>query len=105
MFKKTIAIVLVLIFSVNSFAAVVSDNDGSAFITKAEFDSLKNDFQFQIDWNNAVQINAGQTEKISFNVKEGDIIFFRFGRVDSATSYTTRSGGQVQIDKIVLERE
>ncbi len=30
-------------------AAVVSDNDGSAFITKAEFDSLKNDFQNQID--------------------------------------------------------
>ena len=56
-------------------------------------------------WNNAVQINAGQTEKISFDVKKGDIIFFRFGRVDSTTSYTTRSGGQVQIDKIVLERE
>ena len=30
-------------------AAVVSDNDGSAFITKAEFDSLKNSFQNQID--------------------------------------------------------
>ena len=51
-FKKTIAIVLVLIFSVNSFAAVVSDNDGSAFITKAEFDSLKNNFQAQIDQYN-----------------------------------------------------
>ena len=31
------------------FAAVVSDNDGSAFITKAEFDSLKNNFQTQLD--------------------------------------------------------
>ena len=31
------------------FAAAVSDNDGSAFITKAEFDSLKNTFQSQID--------------------------------------------------------
>ena len=30
-------------------AAVVSDNDGSAFITKSEFDSLKNDFQSQLD--------------------------------------------------------
>ena len=30
-------------------AAVVSDNDGAAFISKAEFDSLKNNFQTQID--------------------------------------------------------
>ena len=36
----------------NSIAAVVSDNDGSAFITKAEFDSLKNNFQSQIDQYN-----------------------------------------------------
>ena len=33
----------------NVFSAVVSDNDGSAFITKAEYDSLKNNFQSQID--------------------------------------------------------
>ena len=30
-------------------AVQVSDNDGSAFITKAEFDSLKNNFQAQLD--------------------------------------------------------
>ena len=36
----------------NNFAAIVSDNDGSAFITKAEFDSLKNDFQTQINQYN-----------------------------------------------------
>ena len=30
----------------------MSDNDGSAFITKAEFDSLKNNFQSQIDQYN-----------------------------------------------------
>lgn len=34
---------------IESFAAVVSDNDGSAFITKSEFDSLKNNFQAQLD--------------------------------------------------------
>ena len=38
--------------SIESLGAVVSDNDGSAFITKAEFDSLKNDFQSQIDQYN-----------------------------------------------------
>ena len=51
-FKKIIVIVLIFIISVNNFAAVVSDNDGSAFITKAEFDSLKNNFQAQIDQYN-----------------------------------------------------
>lgn len=38
-----------MLISIDRFAAVVSDNDGSAFITKAEFDSLKNNFQAQID--------------------------------------------------------
>lgn len=46
------ALFLVLLLSIESFGAVVSDNDGSAFITKAEFDSLKNDFQSQIDQYN-----------------------------------------------------
>ena len=41
-----------ILLSLNTFAAVVSDNDGSAFITKAEFDSLKNNFQSQIDQYN-----------------------------------------------------
>ena len=46
------ALFLVLLLSIESFAAIVSDNDGSAFITKAEFDSLKNNFQAQIDQYN-----------------------------------------------------
>ena len=50
--KKMVALFLVLFLSIESFAAVVSDNDGSAFITKAEFDSLKNNFQSQIDQYN-----------------------------------------------------
>ena len=50
--KRLVALILVLLLSIESFAAVVSDNDGSAFITKAEFDSLKNNFQSQIDQYN-----------------------------------------------------
>ena len=50
--KKLLALFLVVLMSIESFAAVVSDNDGSAFITKAEFDSLKNNFQSQIDQYN-----------------------------------------------------
>ena len=34
--------------SINSFAAIVSDNDGSAFVTKAEFELLKKNFSNQI---------------------------------------------------------
>ena len=40
--KRKIALHLVVLMSINSFAAVVGDNDGVAFITKAEFKSLKN---------------------------------------------------------------
>ena len=50
--KKITALFLVLLLSIDSLAAVVSDNDGSAFITKAEFDSLTNDFQSQLDQYN-----------------------------------------------------
>ena len=51
-FKNIIVDLLIFILGIDSFAAVVSDNDGSAFITKAEYDSLKNDFQSQIDQYN-----------------------------------------------------
>ena len=50
--KKFAALFLVVLMSINSFAAVVSDNDGAAFITKAEFDSLKNTFQSTINTYN-----------------------------------------------------
>ena len=50
--KKFLSLVLVLFLCIENFAAIVSDNDGSAFITKAEFDSLKNSFQSQIDQYN-----------------------------------------------------
>ena len=47
--KRAVATFLVVLMSIESFAAVVGDNDGAAFITKAEFESLKNDFQTQIN--------------------------------------------------------
>ena len=50
--KRCLALFLVVLMSINTMGAVVSDNDGSAFITKAEFDSLKNNFQSQIDQYN-----------------------------------------------------
>lgn len=48
-------IMAVAVASVEIYATVVSDNDGSAFISKAEFDSLKNDFQSQLNqYNTAI---------------------------------------------------
>ena len=52
LFKRFFTLLLVVLMSINTLGAVVSDNDGSAFITKAEFDSLKNNFQSQIDQYN-----------------------------------------------------
>ena len=48
-FKVLCITFAVIIISCNAFAVAVADNDGSAFISKAEFDSLKNSFQAQID--------------------------------------------------------
>ena len=57
MIRRIAALFLVLLLSIESFGAIVSDNDGSAFITKAEFDSLKNDFQSQIDqYNTSIDV-------------------------------------------------
>ena len=47
--KRALGLVFAFLLSIESFAAVVSDNDGSAFITKAEFEALKKDFNNQID--------------------------------------------------------
>ena len=48
-FKVLCITFAVIIISCNAFAVAVADNDGSAFISKAEFDSLKNNFQAEID--------------------------------------------------------
>ena len=77
--KRILALFLVVLMSIESFAAVVSDNDGSAFITKAEFDSLKNSFQSQID-----QYNTSIDSKI-----DGAIASYLAG---------------INVDKISIER-
>ena len=57
---------MVVLLSIETFAAVVSDNDGSAFITKAEFDSLKNNFQSQLDAYNTSIDNKIDTAIASY---------------------------------------
>ena len=46
--KKMVSLFIAVIININSFAAVGS-NDGSAFITKAEFDAIVNTFNEQMD--------------------------------------------------------
>lgn len=54
--KKCLIIVFTIMMIFNDIivfaATTISDNDGSAFITKAEFDALKSSFQSQIDTYN-----------------------------------------------------
>ena len=47
--RKIAAVFLSLLLGFECFGAAVSDNNGAAFITKAEFDSLKSTFQDQIN--------------------------------------------------------
>ena len=49
--KKTISVFIIislLLMETLNYAAIVSDNDGSVFVTKAEFESLKDDFASQV---------------------------------------------------------
>ena len=47
--NKIISLVMVIFLCTNATAAIVSDNDGSAFTTKTEFEALKKNFQSQIE--------------------------------------------------------
>ena len=52
-------IVLIFCLCLTCTAAVVSENDGAAFITKAEFDTLKNRFQQNIDaFNKEIEVKV-----------------------------------------------
>ena len=54
-YNIVIASLLILALNLNCFAAIVSDNDGSAFVTKSEFESLKKDFAEQVgNYNNSI---------------------------------------------------
>ena len=55
MWKKALCLVFAFLLSIESMAAIVSDNDGTAFATKAEFEALKADFASQVeDYNKSI---------------------------------------------------
>ena len=53
----------VIIFNIFSYSAIVSDNDGSAFVTKIEFENLKKNFSDQI-----LNYNKSIDEKIDGSI-------------------------------------
>ena len=80
MLKKTFCFILAFLFSINSFAAVVSDSDGSAFVTKEEFETLKSGFTDQI-----TNYNESIDKKI-----DGAIAAYLDGvRISKKTPYAT----------------
>ena len=53
--SKKIVILLIFSLCIDSYSAIVSDNDGSAFVTKAEFETLKKNFADQItNYNDSI---------------------------------------------------
>ena len=53
--KRSVAMLIALVLCFNSFGAIVSDNDGSAFVTKGEFEAMKKSFADQIvNYNNSI---------------------------------------------------
>lgn len=46
--KRFLALFLLVLLSCENFAAVVSDDDGGAFVSKAEFESMKKEFDAQL---------------------------------------------------------
>ena len=69
MLKRLVALFLVVLMSIDGFAAIVSDSDGSSFVTKAEFEQLKSTFSRQIN-----QYNESIDRKI-----DGSLAFYLDG--------------------------
>ena len=89
---KIMCKIFICIFMISNilYASVVSDNDGSAFITKAEFDSLKNNFQSQIDqYNNQIDTkidNAIASYLSGISVSKESEINTSFNIIGNATT-------------------
>ena len=91
MYKKrillSILVVLVIIcFNLINFAAVISDNDGSAFITKSEFDSMKFEFRKQID-----DYNSSIDNKICIEADRNELKKVIINLLSNATNYSDRN--------------
>ena len=102
--KRLAALFLVVLMSINGYAAIVADNDGAAFVTKAEFDSLKSTFQAQINKYNSSLDNkidgaiAGYLEGIKVEKKSNiDNILYKICNGKNVTfQYTSYSARKIE---------
>ena len=106
-FKKALCLFFALLLSINSFAAVVSDNDGAAFVTKAEFEGLKKDFADQItNYNTSIDSKidgaiasylAGMklSQKVELTSMLNQLSSFHFSRVFNKFGNSSWSGTRI----------
>ena len=107
MAKRALCLIFALILSINSFAAIVSDNDGSAFVTKSEFEALKKDFADQVDdYNTSIDGKidgaiaaylAGMklTQKVELTSMLNQLSSFHFSRVFNKFGNSSWSGTRI----------
>ena len=91
MCKQALCLIFAFLLSINSFAAIVSDNDGSAFVTKAEFEALKKGFADQIDnYNTSIdsKIDGAIASYLAGTIKKRTM-FEPYYKVDSSENYVT----------------
>lgn len=83
--------ILIILLLLNIYAAVISDNDGSAFITKAEFETMKSEFNSQIqNYNNSIdsKIDGAIASYLSG---------IRLSKTQSIDSYIYKAGSKKNI--------
>ena len=95
--KKALCLIFAFLLSINSFAAIVSDNDGAAFVTKAEFEAMKKDFDAQItNYNNSIdnKIDGAIASYLAGTLleKKENVATFLSGNVYAFEAANTASG-------------
>ena len=89
--KKALCLIFAFLLCINSFAAVVSDNDGTAFVTKAEFEALKQNFADQVtNYNDSIdsKIDGAIASYLAGTIKKRTM-FTPYYKVDSSENYVT----------------
>lgn len=112
--KRIIVAIIVVCMYFTSFAAVVGDNDGAAFVTKAEFDALKKDFSSQIDkYNDSINDKldgaiaaylagrANKKEQTPLLVSNWDSVVELNGALKQKYDYPSVDGSVVICQKII----
>ena len=114
--NKALCLIFAFLLSINSFAAIVSDNDGSSFVTKAEFEAMKKSFAEQVENYNrsigekidgaiaaylaGIKLEKKEIVQTGFNLEGGTTNQVRFlGHTNNSWNFTNEIYGN---DKIYI---